>query len=899
MGNFVSRDGSFERVDDGAPDVVQREIPIDKRLAKRQIEVYYRDFFMLYHDREQAVARIELAARSGQIDEKTRVKLRREQFLRELEYMRQKRNPMSISHYEIIRKIGQGSFGQVFLVRHRGDKKLYAMKKLRKEDMIYKRQVNHVWLERFVLASVGEHPLVVKMHYSFQDEEHLYFVMEYLHGGDMMTMLIRQDYLPETWARFYIAELVVAIDALHRTGIIHRDIKPDNILFRKDGHICLSDFGLSKSLMQPSERDWVALTGAEYVNQPNFIEHIRRGDIDLPLCDRLHLWKALAKEYAFSQVGTPNYIAPEVLQDQSYTEACDWWSVGVILYEMLVGYPPFCSRNPAHVTGMICQWRRYLRFPRDLPAGRVSHAAEDLIRRLVCEQHNRLGSVRGLAEFKEHPFFEGIDWDGLAHAKAPFIPRLASDTDTRYFEDEITHTDISSLVTTQPPQPHILADPEAIGSEASASSGSGGKEGGAKPKVVQRKTARRKYDRNRDLEFVGFTFIPMRTDAQLGRLHQWNRAGTYEGPGLARAAGRGTSRPEKRPSTTTDALSLEGERSKPNTKPLRSPRGPIAQAAIAAASVTSPEPRSQNEPDVDAHEEIKSDSASASSRMRGVRFSETARICGHGERGNERTSSNTTGVRTSSDSEETSTRIEQRAPSQHGHASSANDSSLDELDADLGATRVTEVMLVPDQDGWRDRSPHTDRIPGKPSALHSCLSLPDLGRGDPMHVANDEDEDSEDEDLGSDADGSGADSNSSFEEGDGVQRRTSRLNTPVDMKRLRPDVLTRRSSMESHHSRQDSLSLPPTCHEVDLFVGYASRGMLQTAARELTNTHTSNVPAVIRLAKEELNGTAVKIQESLAPPDASTSTASEENSEIMDQPNQIHIPRAPVSTGSV
>lgn len=751
------------------------------------------------------------------------------------------------------------------------------MKKLHKKDMIFKRQVNHVWLERFVLASVGEHPLVVKMHYSFQDHDHLYFIMEYLHGGDMMTMLIRQEYLPESWAKFYIAELVVAIDALHRTGIIHRDIKPDNILFRKNGHICLSDFGLSKSLMQPLERDWLALTGAEYVNRPNFIEHIRRGDIDLPLKDRVRLWKALAKEYAFSQVGTPNYIAPEVLQDDSYTESCDWWSVGVILYEMLVGCPPFCARNPAHVTSMICQWRRYLSFPHDLPEDRASPAARDLIRRLLCESQNRFGGRRGLEEFKEHPFFEGIDWDHLADAEAPFIPQLSSDTDTRYFEDEITKTDISQIVQSQSEeqQHQKVSQEEPLWSAASESSESGGKDSCVKSgKLPRRRSSRRfRYDRNRDLEFVGFTFIPMhsmRPETQWDR----NKQEFYNPPTSARA--------EQKTSAMTDALSLEGDPAESKTKPLRSPRGRVAEAAIAAAHVTLADDRSQkNLPPWGDHrdENGKSDEQRSNNgeTVRGVRFVETTKINDSGRLSQQHlhaiTSDEMSTVSNGPSADEDDPIL------MEGHGPPADTEvggggGFDEIDEGIGATKVEEVVIGGDSDTWGEKS-RGERHAGDSVSLHSSISLPELS------TKSKDDEDMEEQSgtrtVRKSASSNERDSDGSVEtDDDGVHRRTSRLNMPVNMTQSSNSTAPHPSA-EPQSSSKDGMSLPPTLSEVDRFVGYASR-RIDTAARELTSTHTSNVPAVVRHAKEQLSGTAVKFQETLGP-EVSASSASEENSE--------------------
>ncbi|CDF40779.1 Serine/threonine protein kinase Nuclear [Chondrus crispus] len=864
------------------------DIPHEKRLAKRQIEVYYRDFFMLYHDREHAIARIESAARAGHIDEATRVRLRKEQFMRELEYIRRKRNPMSIAHYEIIRKIGQGSFGEVFLVRHRGDRRLYAMKKLQKRDMIYKRQVHHVWLERFVLASVGEHPLVVKMHYSFQDEHHLYFIMEYLHGGDMMTMFIRKEFLPEDWARFYIAELVVAIDALHRTGIIHRDIKPDNILFRKDGHICLSDFGLSKSLMQPSERHWLAITSTEYVNRPNFIEHIRRGDVDFPLAYRVKLWKALAKENAFSQVGTPNYIAPEVLQDRSYSESCDWWSVGVILFEMLVGCPPFCSRDPANVTSMICQWKRYFHFPRELPESRMSPAARDLICRLLCDSRNRLGAKRGLEEFKEHPFFAGIDWHSLARTPAPFIPELESEEDTRYFEDDITKSDISKLI---PRKPEMAQEPCSglletfeSGNEDTRNSTS---------KITRRRSSKRfRYNRNRDLEFVGFTFIPRHLDTQWGGYQNLN----HEPHRHHAAVRRG-----QQSSTMTNALSLEGGREESRLKPLRSPRGAEAAAVIAAAEVVTEKNRGTHLPDrvTDAALECKQTETS-DGRSGHVRFVDTNEAVEPqmSENVPPTVSSTADGAFAISthiqmDREQTLSEPESfPAMALKNDEELENDSGGDSLgEKALGAEVVKEVSIRPSTVFWDELPPkqtEEKRDGSITRSLHSCISLPELRS---KHARSDvEDTDAEDETQGipESANIEAESACSAGTDDDGVERRMSRLHIPEEVSSCPPMKTPRTRQATGTNSPQSGVNLKPTASEVDLFVDYASRE-LNTASRELTNTPTSNVPAVIRHAKEDLSGTAAEIQESLGPR-TSTSTASTDMSEFPDRANAHPVP---------
>lgn len=842
------------------------QIPHEKQLAKRQIEVYYRDFFSLYLDRQRAMAHIDSEAHHGHIDEHTRLRLRKEQFMRELQYIRRKRKPMSMSNYTLIRKIGQGSFGEVFLVRDNETGELYAMKKLRKTDMIYKRQVSHVWLERFVLASVGEHPLVVKMHYSFQDQTYLYFIMEYIPGGDMMTMLIRCEHLPEHWARFYIAELAVSIDALHRTGIIHRDIKPDNILFRKDGHVCLSDFGLSKSLMQPSERHRIPVSGVEYVNTPNFIQHIRRGDVDLPLEKRIKLWKALAKESAFSRVGTPNYIAPEVLQDNSYSESCDWWSVGVILFEMLVGYPPFCDRDPAIVTAMICQWRKYLHFPKDIPASRLSPSAHHLIRSLLREAPYRLGARRGLEEFKEHPFFNGVDWDKLSEAKAPFIPELQSDTDTRYFEDDITNQ-----IVRQPNPTRTI--PSKLSQQSSNNSPNKHRkvhEGGL-PRKRSLKSI--KFDRNRDLEFVGFTYVPRNVDHLTRKRQSRDRPrDLYNDSSKTRV--------DQRSSAMTDALSLEVDPPEARARPLRSPRGPVAEAAIANAEITtvpgsgaSPSSSNSAKP---LNMEIPRRKSTGGGR---VRFLDVDMGATSSSVPMEAELHITSDVSSSGSCERRSAGdVPLGAPleaiPEQSEQTGIKDDDYDVFDQQIGALRVTEERVATETEVNAERNKFGDSAyPQSVPNRQSCLSLPDL---EMKH-----------DNLSSDSyDGEEEEAQEAFsppeseikpmtdEKHTGIIRRMSQLVRDEDM-----PIFNSHSSAEPSGSSADVVSeFPNEPEELNRFLYQAERG-LNNAARELTYTPKSDIQAVVQNAKEELTGTAARIRESLAPL-VGTSTASDDTTDL-------------------
>ena len=344
---------------------------------------------------------------------------------RERDYTRLQRHRLSVADFEPLRLIGKGAFGEVRICRDRSTDKLVAVKKLRKSEMVRRGQVDHVRAERNVLAEV-RHQSIVKLYYSFQDEEYLYLVMAYMPGGDLMTLLIRLEILPEDMSRFYLAQTVIALEAVHAAGYIHRDIKPDNLLLDASGHMKLSDFGLCKPV------DVGTLPAFSAAGDDAAALRALPSPSALSPEEQLRHWQENRRKLAFSTVGTPDYIAPEVLMKKGYGMECDWWSVGAIAYEMMVGFPPFYSDDPMTTCRKIVNWRTYLRFPPEAVAA-LSDAARDFIVKLLCDVEERLGT-RGVHELKAHPFFAGIRWEKLYETVPPYQPVLEHELDTQNFE---------------------------------------------------------------------------------------------------------------------------------------------------------------------------------------------------------------------------------------------------------------------------------------------------------------------------------------------------------------------------------------------------------------------------------------------------------------------------------
>ena len=345
-----------------------------------------------------------------QICPEEKQKIKKEIYNQEVIKYRKAREKQSIRDYESLAIIGRGAFGEVHVCREKKTGKIYAIKKIKKQVLIIKNQIRHVINEQIIMSKAST-PWIVELKASFQEGDYLYLVMEYLPGGDLMNLLIEKDILTEKEAKFYISELILAVESIHNLDCIHRDIKPDNILIDKNGHIKLSDFGLAKISDKLYEK--------EDEKYKNFLKN-KSNDKNTKMTHNKN----------FSCVGTAYYVAPEVLKKSGYDKDIDWWSVGIILYEMLVGYAPFCSKETTEVCYKVLNWKNYLKIPKKI---KLSEEVKDLIFKMIKNSDDRLGK-NGAEEIKKHPFFKDVDWDNIRNSKAPFIPELKNEYDTKYFE---------------------------------------------------------------------------------------------------------------------------------------------------------------------------------------------------------------------------------------------------------------------------------------------------------------------------------------------------------------------------------------------------------------------------------------------------------------------------------
>lgn len=299
--------------------------------------------------------------------------------------------PLNSSDFELLKVVGKGSFGKVLQVRKKDTGRIYAMKVLVKKDIVERQEVQHTLSERNVLIQASS-PFLVGLKHSFQTQEKLYLVLDYMNGGELFYHLQKETAFSEERAKFYTCELILALQHLHKYNIVYRDLKPENILLDSNGHIALTDFGLCK-------------------------ENMAYNETTNTFC------------------GTAEYLAPEVLTGQGYGKAVDWWSLGILFYEMTTGLPPFYSEN----TNLM--YKKILHNQLVFPQG-FSPLAQSLCHGLLCrDPRRRLGAgPEDAEEIKRHPFFGDVDWNKLLkrQVKPPFKPKVESETDTSNFDPAFT-----------------------------------------------------------------------------------------------------------------------------------------------------------------------------------------------------------------------------------------------------------------------------------------------------------------------------------------------------------------------------------------------------------------------------------------------------------------------------
>ncbi|EQC42387.1 AGC protein kinase [Saprolegnia diclina VS20] len=304
----------------------------------------------------------------------------------------------TIDDFEFLSVIGKGAFGKVLLVRHKATRHMHAMKIISKQFLVEMNSVEYMKSEREIMTKVS-HPFIIGLKYAFQTDSKVYLIMEYQPGGELFSHLAKEGLLMEAKAKFYIAEMVLAIEHLHSKGIIHRDLKPENVLISAEGHVKLTDFGLAKQVNDGDE--------------------------------------------VFTFCGTQEYMAPEMILGNGYTQAVDWWSLGALAYEMLIGRSPFETKNKNRKE----LHKKILTAKLALPKWLSSDAHSLLKSLLERNVDKRLGAgkssmfvVRGVQALKAHPFFKGIDWNAMVALQVapPMIPVIRSETDTSNFDAEFT-----------------------------------------------------------------------------------------------------------------------------------------------------------------------------------------------------------------------------------------------------------------------------------------------------------------------------------------------------------------------------------------------------------------------------------------------------------------------------
>ena len=325
---------------------------------------------------------------------------------KEKEKSKKKKMKVKIKDYDKLKTVGLGSYGRVRLCKNKKTGAIYVMKILKKNEIIKQKQVDHVYSE-FNILSMLKHPFIVQLiGYNFEDPKHIYFILEYIQGGELFSLLRNKVTFPVSQTKFYIAHIITIFEYLHSKNIVYRDLKPENILINKNGYLKLTDFGFAK---------------------------------------------ILDNEKTYTLCGTPEYLAPEIILNKGHGKAVDWWTLGILLYEMLVGIDPFSDDDPMKTYQKILKGK--INFPKT-----IDKDAKSLIKHLLTQDTSkRYGCLKnGVKDILNHRFFNGFDWKNFVYLTLtpPYIPDVKSEDDTSNFE-KYPESDLESAAIDKKNDPFI------------------------------------------------------------------------------------------------------------------------------------------------------------------------------------------------------------------------------------------------------------------------------------------------------------------------------------------------------------------------------------------------------------------------------------------------------------
>ncbi|KAK0655993.1 serine/threonine-protein kinase sid2 [Cercophora newfieldiana] len=401
---------------------------------------YYFDLLTYVGSRQNRLAAFKAEYPQQETDEETYNQMWSKYTGRERANLRKRRVRLRQGDFQILTQVGQGGYGQVFLAQKKDTKEVCALKVMSKKLLFKLDEIRHVLTERDILTTAKSEWLV-RLLYSFQDDKSIYLAMEYVPGGDFRTLLNNTGVLSNRHARFYIAEMFCSVDALHQLGYIHRDLKPENFLVDSTGHVKLTDFGLAAGFLAPAkiESMRVRLEKASETSVP-FGKPMEQRTV----AERREGYRSMREKdvnYAKSIVGSPDYMAPEVLRGEEYDFTVDYWSLGCMLFEALTGFPPFAGSNADETWRNLKHWREVLKRPVwEDPSYFLSNRTWNFITTCINSRSKRFSNIK---DIYDHQYFAEVDWRMLRETKAPFVPELDSETDAGYFDDFSNEADMA------------------------------------------------------------------------------------------------------------------------------------------------------------------------------------------------------------------------------------------------------------------------------------------------------------------------------------------------------------------------------------------------------------------------------------------------------------------------